>query len=93
PITVQQNQRIRVYLLNMIEFDPAVTFHIHANLFQVFRTGRTLTASEETDVIMMGTAERHVLEFSYSYLGEYMFHPHQDVIAELGCMGLFKVIA
>ncbi|MEQ8537718.1 MAG: hypothetical protein RIB93_09675 [Coleofasciculus sp. D1-CHI-01] len=26
------------------------------------------------------------------YPGEYMFHPHQDAIAENGCMGMFKVI-
>jgi FtsP/CotA-like multicopper oxidase with cupredoxin domain len=92
PIPIYQNQRIRLYVLNMIEFDPAITFHIHANLFQVFRTGRTLTAAEETDVITMGTAERHILEFSYPYPGQYMFHPHQDAIAENGCMGMFDVL-
>ncbi|MEM9808693.1 MAG: multicopper oxidase domain-containing protein [Cyanobacteria bacterium P01_D01_bin.56] len=92
PIPIYQNQLIRLYLLNMIEFDPAVTFHIHANLFQVFPTGRTLAPTEESDVITMGTAERHILEFSYPYPGKYMFHPHQDDIAELGCMGLFNVL-
>ncbi|NEQ53554.1 MAG: multicopper oxidase domain-containing protein [Leptolyngbya sp. SIO3F4] len=92
PIPIYQNQLIRLYLLNMIEFDPAVTFHIHANLFQIFPTGRTLAPTEESDVITMGTAERHILEFSYPYPGKYMFHPHQDGIAELGCMGLFDVL-
>ncbi|MBD0269733.1 MAG: multicopper oxidase domain-containing protein, partial [Cyanobacteria bacterium Co-bin8] len=92
PIAIYQNQRVRVYLLNMIEFDAAITFHIHANLFQIYRTGRTLTASEESDVITMGTAERHILEFAYPYPGQYMFHPHQDAIAENGCMGLFDVL-
>ena len=93
PIRIYQNQLVRLYLLNMIEFDPALTFHIHANMFQVYRTGRTLTPNEESDVITMGTAERHILEFSYSYPGRYMFHPHQDAIAENGCMGYFDVIA
>ncbi len=92
PIPIYQNQLVRLYLLNMIEFDPAVTFHIHANMFQVYRTGRTLAPSEETDVITMGTAERHILEFSYPYPGQYMFHPHQDDIAENGCMGVFDVL-
>nr|WP_242045924.1 multicopper oxidase domain-containing protein [Leptolyngbya sp. FACHB-16] len=92
PIPIYQNQRVRVYLLNMIEFDPAVTFHIHANFFQIFRTGRSLKSTEETDVITMGTAERHILEFSYSLPGQYMFHPHQDGIADLGCMGVFDVL-
>lgn len=92
PIRIYQNQLVRLYLLNMIEFDPAITFHIHANMFQVYRTGRTLTPNEESDVITMGTAERHILEFSYPYAGRYMFHPHQDAIAEMGCMGYFDVI-
>ncbi|MGQ4647236.1 multicopper oxidase domain-containing protein [Lyngbya aestuarii] len=92
PIQIYQNQLVRLYVLNMIEFDPAVTFHIHANMFRVYRTGRTLKPNEETDVITMGTAERHILEFSYPYPGEYMFHPHQDVVAEHGCMGNFQVI-
>ncbi len=92
PIAIYQNQLVRLYLLNMIEFDPAITFHIHANMFQVYRTGRSLIPSEETDVITMGTAERHILEFSYRYPGQYMFHPHQDAIAEHGCMGLFDVL-
>lgn len=91
PIPIYQNQLIRLYLLNMIEFDVAATFHLHANMFQVYRTGRTLTPSEETDVITMGTAERHILEFSFRYPGKYMFHPHQDAIAENGCMGEFEV--
>ena len=93
PIPIYQNQLIRLYVLNMIEYDPAVTFHIHANLFQVYRTGRSLEPNEESDVITMGTAERHILEFAYRYPGKYMFHPHQDYIAEHGCMGFFDVIA
>lgn len=92
PIPVYQNQRIRLYLLNMIEFDAAVTFHIHANLFQIYPTGRVLKPTADSDVITMGTAERHILEFAYMYPGKYMFHPHQDAIAEHGCMGLFNVL-
>ena len=92
PIRIYQNQLIRMYVLNMIEFDVAATFHLHANMFQVYPTGRTLKPTQETDVITMGTAERHILEFSFRYPGKYMFHPHQDAIAENGCMGQFEVI-
>ncbi len=93
PIPVYQNQMIRLYVLNMIEWDAAATFHLHANFFQVYPTGMTLTPTHQTDVITMGTAERHILEFAYKYPGKYMFHPHQDAIAEAGCMGLFEVIS
>lgn len=92
PISIYQNQLVRLYLLNMVEFDAAVTFHIHANLFRVYLTGRSLKPDLESDVITLGTAERHILEFSYSYPGQYMFHPHQDAIAERGCMGFFNVL-
>ena len=92
PISIYKNQLIRLYVLNMIEYQAAVTFHLHANFFDVYRTGMTLTPSERADVITMGVAERHILEFTYGYNGKYMFHPHQDAIAEAGCMGLFEVI-
>lgn len=92
PIPIYQNQLVRLYVLNMIEYEAAVTFHIHANMFKVYPTGHTMKPTSETDVITMGTAERHILEFTYPYPGKYMFHPHQDQIAENGCMGLFSVI-
>lgn len=92
PIRIYQNQLIRLYVLNMIELDPAVTFHIHGNFFQLYRSGMTTKPSEQADVVTMGTAERHILEFTYTYPGKFMFHPHQDVIAENGCMGQFEVL-
>jgi FtsP/CotA-like multicopper oxidase with cupredoxin domain len=92
PIPIQKDQLIRLYLLNMIEYDSAVTFHIHASFFQVYPTGMTLAPSQTSDVITLGTAERHILEFTYAYPGRYMFHPHQDAIAEAGCMGQFEVV-
>ncbi len=91
PIPIQQNQLIRLYILNLIEYDTAATFHLHANMFRINPTGRTMAATTETDVITMGTAERHILEFTYRETGKFMFHPHQDPIAEAGCMGYFDV--
>ncbi|WP_445631021.1 multicopper oxidase domain-containing protein [Nostoc sp. DSM 114167] len=93
PIGIYKDQLIRLYVLNIIEYDPAVTFHLHANFFDVYRYGMTMTPSEKADVITMGVAERHILEFAFRYPGKYMFHPHQDAIAENGCMGQFEVLA
>jgi FtsP/CotA-like multicopper oxidase with cupredoxin domain len=92
PIQIYQNQLIRAYVLNIIEFDPAVTFHLHANFFDVYPLGMTMTPTYKTDVVTMGVAERHILEFRFRYPGKYMFHPHQDMIAENGCMGQLEVI-
>ncbi|MEH1773856.1 MAG: multicopper oxidase domain-containing protein [Nostoc sp.] len=92
PIGIYKDQLIRLYVLNIIEYDPAVTFHLHANFFDVYRYGMSMTPSEKADVITMGVAERHILEFAFRYPGKYMFHPHQDAIAENGCMGQFEVL-
>lgn len=87
PIQIQQGQLVRLYLLNMTELEAPLTFHIHANSFDVLRSG----FRERTDVVTLGIAERQILEFRYPFSGRYMFHPHQDQIAERGCMGLFEV--
>ncbi|MEH2425334.1 MAG: multicopper oxidase domain-containing protein [Nostoc sp.] len=92
-IPIYQDQLIRLYVLNIIEYDPVVTFHLHANFFDVYRYGMSMNPSEKADVITMGMAERHILEFAFRYPGKYMFHPHQDAIAENGCMGQFEVLA
>jgi FtsP/CotA-like multicopper oxidase with cupredoxin domain len=87
PIKIRQNQLVRLYLLNMTELEAPLTFHLHANEFRVIRPGWR----ETTDVLTLGVAERQILEFSYPFAGRYMFHPHQDQIAERGCMGFFEV--
>jgi FtsP/CotA-like multicopper oxidase with cupredoxin domain len=89
PIRIKQNAPLRIYLLNMTELEGPLTFHVHANEFRVIRPG----VSETTDVITLGVAERRILELSFPYPGMYMFHPHQDQIAERGCMGHFEVVS
>lgn len=91
PIKFKVNDKVRIYLVNITEFDPVNSFHLHAEFFNVFRTGTSLTPNEYTDTLMMCQAERHILEFSYKYAGRYMFHAHQSEFAELGWMGLFEV--
>lgn len=91
PIKFKVNDKVRVYLVNITEFDPVNSFHLHAEFFHVYRTGTSLTPHDYTDTIMMCQAERHIVEFSYKYPGRYMFHAHQSEFAELGWMGLFEV--
>lgn len=93
PIPIKLHELIRIYLVNITEFDPVNSFHLHANLFHVYRTGTQLTPHEFTDMITMGQAERHILEFSFKHPGQYMFHAHQSEFTELGWMGMFDVQA
>lgn len=93
PIPLNVNELVRIYLVNITEFDPVNSFHLHANLFDVYRTGTRLEPHEFTDMITMAQAERHILEFRYKYPGQYMFHAHQSEFTELGWMGMFDVQA
>jgi FtsP/CotA-like multicopper oxidase with cupredoxin domain len=88
PIRIRQNALIRIYLLNMTELESPLTFHTHANSFNVIHGGW----NERSDVVTLGVAERRILELRYPHIGRYMFHPHQDQIAERGCMGFFEVV-
>jgi FtsP/CotA-like multicopper oxidase with cupredoxin domain len=91
PIRFKTNEKVRIYLVNMLEFDQSNSFHIHANFFYYYPTGTSLTPSEYTDTIAQMQAQRGILEFSYKYPGKYMFHAHKTEFAELGWTGLFQV--
>lgn len=91
PIQIKKNDLVRIYLVNMLEFDPINNFHLHANLYNVYKTGTKTTPDEYTDMITMSQGERSILEFKYMYPGKYMFHAHKTEFAEKGWMGLFFV--
>jgi manganese oxidase len=91
PIQIDKNRLIRIYLVNILEFDPINNFHLHANVFDFYRTGTKLIPDEYTDIVTMSQGERGILEFSYKYPGKYMFHAHKTEFAEKGWTGLFLV--
>jgi len=91
PIQIEKDKLIRVYLVNILEFDQINNFHLHANLFHLYSTGTSLTPNEYTDVVTFSQGERAILEFSYKYPGPYMFHAHKTEFAEKGWIGLFLV--
>ncbi len=93
PIPIKVGELVRVYLVNILEFDQINSFHLHANFFQYYPTGTSLTPSEYTDTIIQGQAQRGILEFSYKYTGLFMFHAHKTEFADLGWAGLFSVEA
>ncbi|MFO7547052.1 MAG: multicopper oxidase domain-containing protein [Trueperaceae bacterium] len=96
PIRVERDRPVRVYLVNCTEFDPVNSFHLHANFFDYFDHGTTLTPTLRTvDTVMQCQAQRGILEISFAGFepGQYMFHAHQSEFAELGWMSIFEVIA
>jgi FtsP/CotA-like multicopper oxidase with cupredoxin domain len=90
PIPVTVGKPVRIYLINITEFDLLNSFHLHGMFFDVFRTGTSRTTSERTDTLMLCQGERAILETTFRYPGNFMFHAHQSEFAELGWMGLFR---
>lgn len=94
PIKIKRDQLQRLYLINITEFDPLNSLHIHANFFDYYDHGTTLYPTLKTvDTIMQCQAQRGIVEFSFDGFepGKYMFHAHQSEFAELGWMGFFEV--
>jgi FtsP/CotA-like multicopper oxidase with cupredoxin domain len=93
PIQIKVGEKVRVFLVNILEYDPINSFHLHANFFHYYPTGTSLSAAEYTDTIVQMQGQRGMLEFSYRHPGTYMFHAHKTEFAELGWTGLFQVEA
>lgn len=95
PVQIRRDQIQRIYLINLTEFDPINSFHLHANFFDYYDHGTTLEPTLKTvDTIMQCQAQRGILEFSFADFepGLYMFHAHQSEFAELGWMSFFELV-
>jgi FtsP/CotA-like multicopper oxidase with cupredoxin domain len=92
PIRINAGELQRAHVINVTEFDPLNSIHLHANFFDLYRTGTSLKPHEFTDTISMGQAERHMIEFVYREPGTFMFHAHQTEFVELGWMSAFEVV-
>jgi FtsP/CotA-like multicopper oxidase with cupredoxin domain len=93
PIPVKVGELVRIYLINMVEFDPINSFHLHAHFFDYYDHGTTLEPTLRTvDTIMQAQAQRGIIEFRLRWPGKYMFHAHVSEFTELGWMGLFNAV-
>ena len=92
PVHIKVNELVRLYLVNLVEFDMINSFHLHANFFNYYDHGTTLEPTLRTvDTITQAQGQRGILEFRYKFPGMYMFHAHISEFAELGWMGMFQV--
>ena len=91
PIQVRRNLPVRIYLVNVTEYEPVVSFHLHSAFFKLFRTG-TGDAFEYTDTVTLGQGERAIVEIEFENRGLFMFHAHQSHLADKGLMGWFQVV-
>ena len=91
PIQIKTDELIRIYVVNMVEFDPINNFHLHGNLYHYYPTGTDTVPSTFTDMITLSQTERGIMEFQYTYPGKYLFHAHKVEFSEKGWTGLFLV--
>jgi FtsP/CotA-like multicopper oxidase with cupredoxin domain len=92
-IPLLTGELVRIYLINITEFDPVNSMHLHATFFDYYDHGTTLEPTlRMVDTIMQCQAQRGILEFRYRWPGRYMFHAHQSEFPELGWMGMFNVV-
>ena len=88
---MKRDELVRIYLANLVEYDPINSFHLHGNFFDYYPTGTSLEPTEFTDTSMQGQAQRGILEMRFPKPGRYMFHGHKTEFAELGWTGFFEV--
>lgn len=91
PIQINTNELIRIYVVNMVEFDPINNLHLHGNLYNYYPTGTNTVPSTYTDMITLSQTERGIMEFKYDYPGKYLFHAHKVEFSEKGWIGIFLV--
>ncbi len=91
PIQVRRDELVRVHLVNVVEYDPINSFHLHGNFFDYYPTGTSVQPSELTDTVIQGQGQRGILEMRFPNPGRYMFHAHVTEFAELGWTGFFEV--
>ena len=91
PIEIRSGIPYRVYLVNMVEFDPINNFHLHGNVFNYITSGTDETADFKNDIVTLSQGDRGILEFQYDIPGRYMFHAHVTEFTDLGWMGFFDV--
>jgi manganese oxidase len=91
PIDLVTGQDYRIYLVNMLEFDPVNSFHMHGNMFEYYPSGTGTNPSFLTDIVTLGQGDRGIMEFNYDKPGMFMFHAHKNEFTNLGWMGMFNV--
>jgi manganese oxidase len=91
PVAARRDELVRVYLVNVLEYDLVNSFHLHGNLFDYYPTGTSLRPAELTDTVMLCQGQRGVLEWRFPTAGRFMFHAHQSEFTELGWQGFFEV--
>ena len=92
PIKIKLGEPVRLYLVNMIEFDPVNNFHLHSGMFNYTASGTEGTPPIVTDIVTLSQRDRGIIEFTPTNKGMMMIHSHTNEFSQLGWMGAFEVV-
>lgn len=62
PIEIRVGELVRIYLVNLTEFDPVNSFHLHGNMFRLYRTGTRFEPTKRYDSTL-GTLDQRVRQW------------------------------
>ena len=91
PIHLKLGEPVRVYLVNMLEFDRVNSLHLHGNMFNYIPSGTSMQPEYKNDIVTLSPGDRGIMEFTPPINGRYMFHAHQAEFASKGWTGFFDV--
>jgi FtsP/CotA-like multicopper oxidase with cupredoxin domain len=90
-IQLKTGVNYRIYLVNMVEFDPLNNFHLHGAMF-TYTPSCTISSSKMyTDIVSLMQGDRGCVDMHFLEPGMFMFHSHLNHFTDLGWLGVFNV--
>lgn len=89
-IHLKVGQPVRIYLVNMLEFDLLNNFQLQGDMFYYIPIGTNEKPSMYSDIATLMQGDRGILQFTYHNPGGFMFHG-PNKFTRLGLLGFFNV--
>lgn len=90
PLEINQDDLIRIYLINLGTTIPA-SFHLHSTTFLTYPSGLWANTPILSQTVSVAPGDASIVEAKWKYPGNYFFHAH-GIQEEKGNMGQIKVI-
>jgi FtsP/CotA-like multicopper oxidase with cupredoxin domain len=75
PLEINQNDMIRIYLVNL-GITVSSPMHLHSTIFDVYPSGLLSNEPYKAQTIQVAPGDAAIIEAKWRYPGTYMFHSH-----------------
>ena len=94
PIKVARDEPVRAYVVNMLEYEPVGSFHLHAQTFDVYPAGMGAHPAFREDTIALAQGQRAIVEFRLPDSGRHgeptLPSPASALAGRSGCDGVVR---